>query len=256
MLRGLLLARVLLGRVAELAQVGMAEEAVVVEADLGVEREEPAVARDDQGVDLGERAVGLDEAAREGGHEADRLRHLLLREAETERESPRLIRREADRRVDRLAHDLLRRARRHLLDLDAALGRRHHRRTIGGAVDHHAEVELARDLTGTLDEQPADDPALGAGLVGDERLPEERARRRVRLADVAHDLHAASLTAPAGVDLGFHDAGKAHPRGGRDGSVDRVAGLPVRHGDLVTPEELLRLMLMDVHGHLIVRRCP
>ena len=44
------------------------------------------------------------------------------------------------------------------------------------AVDDETQVELARDLEPLLDEHAADDPALGPGLVGDERHAEHRLR--------------------------------------------------------------------------------
>ena len=67
-----------------------------------------------------------------------------------------------------------------LLDLHAAFGRRHHRDATGRAVEHHAEVELARDLEALLDEQALHLLALGAGLVRDELHAEDRARPRPR----------------------------------------------------------------------------
>src|SRR6185503_20109536 len=131
---------------------------------------------------LHERRVELDERAGERGEERDRLRELVLRtQAEADCEPSRLIARQADDGVDRLAEDLLRRLRRDLFDLDAALRRRHHRHAPDGAVDDDAEVELARDLAALLDEEPLHDAALRPRLMRDERLPEERARDRTRL---------------------------------------------------------------------------
>jgi hypothetical protein len=119
---------VFLVRVAELAHVRMAEERVVVEADLRVEGDDVAALGHDEGVDLHERRIELDERAGERGQERHRLRELLfLAEPEAEREPPRLVAREPDDGIDRLAEDLLGRLRRDLLDLDAALRRRHHR---------------------------------------------------------------------------------------------------------------------------------
>ena len=107
-LRGLDLARILLVRVAQLAQIGMAEERVVVEADLGVERQQVAGRRHHQRVDLRERAIALDERAGERLEERDRLADLLLRQPQAEGDAPRLEPREPDDRIEGLAQDLLR----------------------------------------------------------------------------------------------------------------------------------------------------
>ena len=53
--------RVFFGGVAQSLDVGMAEEGVVVEGDLGVEREELVVLGGDEGIDLDQRGVGLNE---------------------------------------------------------------------------------------------------------------------------------------------------------------------------------------------------
>jgi hypothetical protein len=58
---------------------------------------------------------------------------------------------------------------RDLLDLHAALGGGHDRDAAGGAVEGHAQVELAGDVQALLDEQALDLLALGPGLVGDQR---------------------------------------------------------------------------------------
>ncbi len=53
--------RVFFGGVAQRLDVRMAEEGVVVEGDLGVEREELVVLGGDEGIDLDQRGVGIDE---------------------------------------------------------------------------------------------------------------------------------------------------------------------------------------------------
>ena len=68
-------------------------------------------------------------------------------------------------------------ARRHLLDLDAALGRADQRHPPGVAVDQQAEIELARDVAALLDIDPLDLAARRSGLMGHEVLAQQRARR-------------------------------------------------------------------------------
>jgi len=64
--------------------------------------------------------------------------------------------------------DLLWRRGRDLFDVHAALGTRHQGDALGGTVDHHADVELLANVGALLDQQALDDPAFGAGLMGDE----------------------------------------------------------------------------------------
>jgi len=68
-LGGLDLEGLLLVEVAQLDELGMAKERVVVEVDLRVEGEDVARLRDQEGVDLDERRVGALEGAVEGEHE-------------------------------------------------------------------------------------------------------------------------------------------------------------------------------------------
>ncbi len=92
-------------------------------------------------------------------------------------------------------------------------------RPLGGAVDHEAEVELARDLEAFLDEHATDDPALGPGLVRDERHAEHRLRGGVRGVRPLDDLDATALAAAAGVNLCLDDDRAAAEL---DGNVPRL----------------------------------
>ena len=79
-LRGLDLRGILLVEVAQRDDLGMAEERVVVEVELRVERHDAAVAGDDERVDLDERAVALVEALVERLEELARLAARAPRE--------------------------------------------------------------------------------------------------------------------------------------------------------------------------------
>ena len=70
-----------------------------------------------------------------------------------------------------------------------------------GAIDDHAEIQLAIDREPFLDQQAADDLSRRAGLVGDQRLPEQRCGDRLGLVGAVGDLDAAGLAAAAGVNL-------------------------------------------------------
>jgi len=247
MLRGLGLPRILLVGVAQLAEIGVTEEAVVVEAHLGVEGDHRLVCRDDQRVDLGERRVALDEGAIQGTDERHRLARHLARQPEAERQPPRLKGLQADRGIHDLAQDLLRRAGRDLLDLDAALGARHHHDAPGSPVNDHTEVELPRDGEALLDEHPSHHATAGARLVRHQRLAEKLLRHRRGRLGILHHLDAARLAAAAGVNLRLDDA--RTPELARRGQ--RLGGcghhLPRRHRHAVARQHRLRLELVNVH---------
>src|ERR1035438_9225455 len=63
----------------------MAEECVVIEVDLRIEREELVVLGGDEGIDLQQRRVGIDESLVEALEETDSL--VDLRRLESKRES-------------------------------------------------------------------------------------------------------------------------------------------------------------------------
>ena len=71
-LAGLDFERIFFGSVAQGLDVGMAKERVVVEVDLGVEREELVVLGRDEGIDLEQRGVSLDEGLVEALEETRR----------------------------------------------------------------------------------------------------------------------------------------------------------------------------------------
>ena len=73
-LRGLDLGGILLVEIAHGDDLGMAEQRVVVEIQLGVERQHLAVAGEDQRIDLGERGIAFDEGPVQAVHELARLR--------------------------------------------------------------------------------------------------------------------------------------------------------------------------------------
>ena len=67
-------------------------------------------------------------------------------------ELARLERHEPDAGLDVDANDLLGRLRRDFLDVHAAGGARHHHRLAGRAIEHDAQIELARHLQPFFDE--------------------------------------------------------------------------------------------------------
>ena len=168
------LARVFLLGIAECGDLGMAEEGVVVEVDLGVEAEKPAVLRLDQRVDLAEAHVLGERRGIELADEIDAGLDLRTGKAEAEGDGAADEGRVARGRVDMDGEDFFRRRRRHFLDIHAALGRGDEGDTASAAVDQAGQIELAGDIRAFLDIEAVDPAAVGAGLVGDERAAEHR----------------------------------------------------------------------------------
>ena len=91
-------------------------------------------------------------------------------------ELARLERHDADARLDVDADDLLRRLLGDLFDVHAAGGAGHDHRLAGRAIEHDAQIQLARHLQPFFDQHAPDDAPFGAGLMRDERHADHRAR--------------------------------------------------------------------------------
>ncbi len=170
-------------------------------------------------------------------------------EPERERELPPLERDEPGARLDVFLEDRLGRLRRDFLDVHAPGRRRHHDRTASGAVEHEAQVELARDREAFLDEHARHHTPFRPGLVRLQRHADQIAGDAFGLVRVFGELHAAALAAPAGVNLGLDDdraAAKAARDLGRFGRRERDLAFRERH--TVTRKNGFGLVLVDFHG--------
>src|SRR5690606_39663438 len=102
----------LLRNVAHAGEALLAEQRVVLDVDLRVERDEVPVAGDDQRVDLDEARVALDEELHELRQELMQLLLLVWIEPEPEADPPGLIRLKAGRRMKVHGEDLDRKSTR------------------------------------------------------------------------------------------------------------------------------------------------
>ena len=220
---------------------GMAVERAVVDGELRVERLDHAVRRDDQRVDLGEHRVALDEAAVELPDDVgDLLLLARILDAGAVDEAPRDPRLEAFERVDVQAHERVGIVRGDLFDLDAALRREHEQRLLDAAVERDREVVLLRDVGGALDPDLLDDVA--ANVEADDLLGLLLGVRRI-----VGELHAAGLAAAAGQHLRLDDDRAADLLRGLAGLLRRRRQAPLGDGDPELLEELLALVLVEVH---------
>ncbi len=93
----------------------------------------------------------------------------------------------------------------HLFNLHAAGLRGHEDQLAGGAVEHDAEIKLAVDGRGLLDQQPLHLLALRAGLVRHQLHAENVLGVQLGLLAGAGHFHAAALAAASGVNLRLDD---------------------------------------------------
>ncbi len=184
-----LLLWVLGARVAQLGVVRVAEQRVVVERDLGVERRDRALGRDDQRVDLDEHRLLADERLVELGDERADRPHEVRVHAAVERQAPALVALEAEQRIDVQRRDRLGVLVGDGLDVHPALGGEHDERLLLGPVEDDRGVVLGLDLGRPLDPHLVDREALDVHA-------EDRAGVLARLAGVLRDLDAAGLAAP------------------------------------------------------------
>jgi hypothetical protein len=109
-----------------------------------------------------------------------------------------------------------------------------------GAVEGEREVVLLRDVGRALDpERPHHVPA--------DVEAEDLASARLGLVGAVRELDTTRLAAAAGQYLGLDDDGLAELLRRSPGLLRRLRHTPLRHRDAVAPEELLALVLVEVH---------
>ncbi len=140
---------------------------------------------------------------------------------------------------------------RDLFDLHAARRRGHEHQPSRTAVEHDAEIQLARDGQRLLNQQPLHFLALGTGLVRDQFHPEDLARQLAGFFRRLGDLHAAALAAASGMDLRLDDnAGRTLVEQGLGRGLSFFAAfdhVPARHRYPVLRQDGLSLVLVYFH---------
>jgi len=198
--------------------------------------------RHDQRVDLAEHRLLGDEAAVEL---LDELEHLTLFAGVVDRrfvdEPPALVRLVPDERLDMEPRERVGILRSHVLDLHAALARQHQQRPARAAVERNGEVVLLLDLGGALDQEAAHDVAADVET-------EDRARVLLGFVRPGGELHPARPAASAGEHLRLDDDRPTELLGCATGLRGRRCEPPLRHRDAVAAQELLALVLVQVHG--------
>ena len=101
-----------------------------------------------------------------------------------------------------------------------------------------AQIQLALDLEPFLDEHASDLPALGAGLVRDERHADHLLREPLGFVGRLGQLDAAALAAAAGMDLRLDDDdAAAEPLGDGLGIMSGEGDFAARNGHAESRED-------------------
>src|SRR5258708_17796553 len=137
----------------------MAEECVVVQSQLGVERDQLAVAREHARIDLQQRSVRVDEGAIEGLKKGGRVRGDLAGKSQSKSDFARLKRLQANHRLNRLPQNGFRIFLGHFLNFHASRGAGHENGKPAGTIDKQAKIQLALDVQPFLDQHALDDAA-------------------------------------------------------------------------------------------------
>ena len=132
------------------------------------------------------------------------------------------------------------------LDVHAALGGDHRQQLLLAAVEDHRGVVLRRDVRAALDPDLVDAEGPLAARPTNVHA-EDRVCVCARLLGVLGDLDPARLAAAADQDLGLDRARVADPLRGGNRLLDGRSDLAARHGDAVLGEQLLALVLEEVH---------
>ncbi len=232
----------------------MAEERVIVETKLGVEREQPPVSRGDKRIDLAQRSVGVHKGFVEPRHEADGFINMLRLQAQAECQLARMKRLEAGHGIDLHFQNRVWIFGRDFLDLHAAGSRRHEHRLRRHAIDYDSQIKFALNRQRLFNQQALNDLAFSPGLVRDQPHAQNLVGPHPGFVQVLRDLNAAALAASAGVDLRLdHHALCAF----REQLVRRFFSLfarkrhlAARHSHAILRQDCFCLVLVNFHERL------
>ena len=146
-----------------------------------------------------------------------------------------------------LAQDGVGVASSHLFDFDTALLAGHDDVAASCPVEGDAQIQLAGDVTGRLDENLLNFLPRRARLVGDQLHAEDFVGPLPCLLRGTGQLDAASLAATAGMDLGFDNDSTTQVASDGIGLVGGGSDAPLRHDDAVVAQHLFGLELVNFH---------
>ena len=250
MQRGLDVEGRLLVDVAQGQDIGVPEQRVVVEAQLGVERQNTPVPGDDERIDLGERGVAIEVRAEEVLDQRHGGLELIAGEAEAERERARLERLEPERRIGPFPDDLLGMCLGHFLDVHPTRARRHDDVLRASAIEGDRQIQLRCNRGGLFHQHAKHLDAFRRRLRRLQHHAEDLARRRLRRRGIIRQHDAPGFTSSPRVHLRLHHHPPAEALRDVARLRRRLRDLTLRHRNAELPQDLLGLILVNLHRRL------
>src|SRR5262245_57644838 len=226
----------------------MPAERVVIEVQLGVERQDAAVGGRHQAVGPRQRAIPGEIEREEPLDQRHALLEGLAGQAQAEGQTAGLEIGESESRMRPFTQDLLGAVRGDFFDLHPASLGSHHDVGGAGAVQRDREVQLAVDVRRFFDEHLAHEDALGRCLWSLEPHAKDLAADRFGLSRRGGELDAAGLAPAAGVYLSLDDDTAPDALRCRPARRRLISDVTLRYRDPELAEESFGLVLVNLHA--------
>ena len=201
----------------------VAEQGVVLEVELGVQRQNIPVFRHNERIDFRQGSVLFRIQAEQILQQAGAGVQVSARESQKGRGPPRLEVRQAVQRISHDTDETLRRVCGHGFNIHASVRAGHQDRAARRAIQRDRRVQLARDLLPAFHQHRANHAAFRPGLSGDQRAAQQGGGDSFRLFRRGRGFHASGPAPASGVDLRLdhHVRAQLAGRRGRFGSMLR-----------------------------------
>lgn len=227
----------------------MAFEGAFVKVHLGVQGHHVSGCGHGQRIDFHQHSVFFYGQAHQVLHQGRALVDLLRREPAAKEQLPRLEGPDMVAAVQSGGKDALWRARGHLFNVHAAVGRGHDRQALCAPVQHYGQVQLTGNVRALFYPDLMDLFAFWAGLVRHQLHAQNVSGSGLHRVQTFADLHAAALATAAGVDLRLDHPDRAgQGAGGRAGFGRRGRQRSRGHGHAKLGQQALCLVFVNIHG--------
>ena len=235
--------------------VRMAIERVVIEAELGVEREHAAIGRGDEWIDLEHRAIALNEKLVEIAEKFRKLLGIVAFETKSGRDFPHFVGLEAEQRMNELTDDFLGSIVRDVLDVHATFRGSNNHRTACGTVHQNREVIFVRNVHGLGYHHLTHQATSLARLHGNESFVQHFAGEIGSLLRGLDQMHTTleailevTFATTTGMHLGLDDKLSTSKLAGRSRRFFGCGGnFSFRTRDLEAVKQLFGLIFVDIH---------